>query len=175
MSLGAKEKEGGGIFTVLLDLSRCATSLGKKGALATSVSKAHPHLHQPPCPKHHRAMVTATTPFLRASDTRSLKMRATGLPSWPFPALEILHLHTSTKRLFQKPVSTSKSPCMQQSQFLILFSITGARNTSVFQDQKWRPEDTKCCTSGMYWQSKFCFKLNQQTKSHRTIQVYAAQ
>lgn len=163
------------IIVTTVDLSRCAASLGKKEGMATSVSEAHPHLHWPLRPEHRRAVMTATTFFLRASNTRSLKTKATGLPFWPSPARETLHLHTSTKRLFQKPVSTSKSPCMQPSHFLILFSITGARNTSVFQAQKWMPEDSKSCTSGMHWQSKFHFKLNQQTKSHRAIQVYTAQ
>lgn len=52
-----------------------------------------------------------------------------------------------SKSLFQH----CKSFCMQQSQFLILYFITGARNTSVFQDQKWMSEDVKTCTFGMLW------------------------
>lgn len=66
----------------------------------------------------------------------------------------------------------SKYLCMQKSQFLMLFSLSGARNISVFQDQKWMPEDTKSCTSGIHSQFDFCFKLNQQTWSYRAVQAY---
>lgn len=142
VSFRIKENKGENVFQLSLDLSRQDVWLGKRGYIITSVSEAAAHLYQPFCLKHCRAMVTTTTSCLQALDMRSLKMRSTGLPFWSFPALKTPHLYTSTKRLFQKPVSTSKYLCMQKSQFLILFSLTGARKTSVFQDQKWMPEDT---------------------------------